>query len=541
MLGGMQDWPLRVMRILDHAAREHDIRELVSRYADGTVTRTDWAGIARDSRRLAQALERLGIKERDRVATLAMNHARHVVAWYGTMGMGAVVHTVNPRLFDDQIAYIVNHAEDRVLFYDAAFAPIVERLKPQLTTIEHFICFDPPGGGEGPSTSLGTGFEALIAAEDGDYAWVEGDERDPAMLCYTSGTTGNPKGVLYEHRSTLLHAFAEVSRDVFDLSARSVVLPVVPMFHAAAWGLPFSTAMVGGKMVFSADYNPEVMCDLMHAEGVTHTAGVPTVWLAMINFAEASGRDFGKLSTVHIGGSAAPRSMIKYFSDRGIRVGHAWGMTEMSPLGTCGARPAGWDEMGEEEQLDYLCRQGRVPFGVELRTVDDDGNVLPRDGKTSGRLQTRGPWIVEQYFQDENGPVTDEEGWFDTGDVAILHPDGVLQITDRSKDVIKSGGEWISSIDLENAAIGCPGVAEAAAVGVRHPKWDERPLLLVVRKEGSDVTAEAILGHLSAHVAKWWLPDEILFVDSLPHTATGKLLKTALREQYRDYKLASAA
>lgn len=532
MLGGMQDWPLRIMRILDHAAREHGTRELVSRWADGSTTRTDWAGIKRDSRKLALALERLGMKRGDRVATLGMNHSRHVVAWYGTIGMGGVIHTINPRLFEDQLAYIANHAEDRVLFYDSAFAPIVERMKPQWTTIEHYVCFDP---------AEGNGFEELIAPESGDYDWVEGDEREPAMLCYTSGTTGNPKGVLYEHRSTILHAMMEISTDVFDLSARSVVLPVVPMFHAAAWGLPFSTAMAGGKMVFSADYTPNVMCDLMHAEGVTHTAGVPTVWLAMINYAEASGRDFGALSTVHIGGSAAPRAMIKYFSDRSIRVGHAWGMTEMSPLGTCGAPSADWDALSEDERIDRLCKQGRVPFGVELRTVGEEGNVLPRDGKSSGRLQTRGAWIVNQYFQDENGPVADSEGWFDTGDVAILHPDGVLQITDRSKDVIKSGGEWISSIELENAAVGCPGVAEAAAVGVYHPKWDERPLLLVVRKEGSDVTPEAILDHLSAHVAKWWLPDEILFVESLPHTATGKLLKIAIREQYKDYKLASAA
>jgi acyl-CoA synthetase (AMP-forming)/AMP-acid ligase II len=531
MLGGMQDWPLRIPRILDHAAREHGARELVSLWADHSISRTDWAGIARDSRRLAQALERLGIRPRDRVATLAMNHSRHVVAWYGTIGMGGIVHTINPRLFDDQLVYIANHAEDRILFYDAAFAPIVERLKPEWKTIEHYVRFDGPDGE----------FEPLIAAEDGDYAWVEGDERDPAMLCYTSGTTGNPKGVLYEHRSTVLHSMLEISTDVFNLSTRSVVLPVVPMFHAAAWGLPFATAMVGGKMVFSADYNPAVMCPYMKEEGVTHSAGVPTVWLALMNHVEASGADLGRLSTVHIGGSAAPRTMITWFRDRGIRVGHAWGMTEMSPLGTCGAPTGNWDDLSDEQQIDYMCRQGRVPFGVELRTVDDDGNVLPRDGLTSGRLQTRGPWIVRQYFQDERGPVADADGWFDTGDVAILHPDGVLQITDRSKDVIKSGGEWISSIDLENAAVGCPGVAEAAAVGVHHPKWDERPLLLVVRKPGSDVAPEQILDHLSGQVARWWLPDEIIFVDSLPHTATGKLLKTALREQYKDYRLKSAA
>jgi acyl-CoA synthetase (AMP-forming)/AMP-acid ligase II len=529
MLGGMQGWPLRIMRILDHAAREHGKRELVSLYGDGSTIRTDWSGIARDARKLAAALERLGLRNGDRIGTLAMNHSRHVAAWYGTIGMGGVIHTINPRLFEDQLVYIANHADDRVLFYDAAFAPLVERLKHRWTSIDHFVCFD---NGE---------FDALIAAESGDYAWVEGDERDPAMLCYTSGTTGNPKGVLYEHRSTVLHAMVQMSPDVFDLGARAVVLPVVPMFHAAGWALPFCTAMAGGKMVFSTDYTPQVMCDLMRAEGVTHTAGVPTVWLALCNHVDSTEADLGKLTTVHIGGSAAPRAMIEWFMDRGIRVGHAWGMTEMSPLGTVGAGGADWDELSREQRVDLLCKQGRVPFGVELRTVDDEGHLLPRDGKTSGRLQTRGPWIIRQYFQDQAGECIDDEAWFDTGDVAALHPDGVLQITDRSKDVIKSGGEWISSIDLENAAVGCPGIAEAAAVGVKHPKWDERPLLLVVKKPGCEVTPDQILGHLACHVARWWLPDEILFVDSLPHTATGKLLKTALREQYRDYRLASAA
>ncbi len=534
MIGGMQDWPLRIMRILDHAEREHGHREIVSRYAAGEVVRTDYAGIARDARRLANALERLGIGKGDRVATLGMNHGRHLVAWYGTIGMGGVIHTINPRLFDDQLAYIANHAEDRVLFYDRAFASIVERMKPQWRTIEHYVCFDPAPGETG-------GFEELIGPESSDYAWVEGDERDPAMLCYTSGTTGNPKGVLYQHRSTVLHALVEVSPDIFNLSARAVALPIVPMFHAAAWGLPFAAPMVGTKLVFSADYTPQLLCDMMKEEGVTHTAGVPTVWLAMMNHVEATGTDFGRLELVTIGGSAAPRSMISYFVERGIRVGHAWGMTEMSPIGTTGAPPARWESLSQGEQIDYMCKQGRVPFGVELRIVDDEGNVLPRDGRASGRLQARGPWVIDTYFKDENGPAAAADGWFDTGDVAVLHPDGVMQITDRSKDVIKSGGEWISSIELENAAVGCPGVAEAAAVGVYHPKWDERPLLLVVRKPDAQVTPDDILQHLSAHVAKWWLPDEIVFVDSLPHTATGKLLKTALREQYKNHKLATAA
>jgi fatty-acyl-CoA synthase len=527
----MQDWPLRIMRLLDHAEREHPRREIVSRWADGSQTRTDYAGIARDSRRLAQALERLGVRKGDRVATLAMNHARHLVAWYGTIGMGGIIHTVNPRLFEEQLVYIMNHAEDRVLFHDRLFAPLVDKLKPQLRTVEHFVCFDPAEGVDG--------FESLITAESGDYRWVEGDEREPAMLCYTSGTTGNPKGVLYEHRSTVIHAMAEVQPDVFDLSRRAVVLPIVPMFHAASWGLPFAAPISGCKIVFTADYTPEAVCDLLHDEGVTHTAAVPTVWLAMMQYSESSGRDFGKLRLVTIGGSAAPRAMIEFFQSRGIEVGHAWGMTEMSPIGTSGGRPWNWDELSFEEKIDLIAKQGRVPFGVEMRIVDDEACEQPRDGQSSGRLQVRGPWVIEQYFKEPQKAV-DSDGWFDTGDVAVIHPDGTMQITDRSKDVIKSGGEWISSIELENAAMGCAGVAEAAAVGVRHPKWDERPLLLVVPKDGADVSAQAIQEHLTRHVAKWWLPDEILFVESLPHTATGKLLKTALRDQYKDHKLPTA-
>jgi acyl-CoA synthetase (AMP-forming)/AMP-acid ligase II len=527
MLGGMQSWPLRVMRLLDHAEREHGPREIVSRWADGNTTRTDWAGVARDSRRLANALQRLGLKPGDRVATLAMNHSRHLVSWYGTIGMGGIIHTVNPRLFPEQLVYIFNHAEDRVLFYDHAFQPLIDALTPHLKTVEHYVAFDAPAGDN---------FESLIGDESDDYRWVEGDERDPCMLCYTSGTTGNPKGVLYEHRSTVIHAMAEVAPDVFDLSQRAVALPIVPMFHAAAWGLPFAAPIAGCKVVFTADYAPKTVCDVLRGEGVTHTAAVPTVWLGLMQYVEQTGSDLGELRLVTIGGSAAPRAMIEFFQKRGIEVGHAWGMTEMSPIGTTGGRPWNWDELSFEEQIDLIAKQGRAPFGVEMRVVNDEGEIQPRDGQSSGRLQVRGPWVIEQYFKEEQ-PAVDAEGWFDTGDVSVIHPDGTMQITDRAKDVIKSGGEWISSIELENAAMGCPGVVEAAAVGVHHPKWDERPLLLVVRKEGADVGAEDIQAHLVKHVAKWWLPDEILFVDSLPHTATGKLLKTALREQYKDYQL----
>ncbi|WP_414900397.1 long-chain fatty acid--CoA ligase [Sphingomonas flavalba] len=529
MLGGMQEFELRVPRIIDHAAREHGEREVVTYWADGQESRSDWAGVHRDARRLAQALERLGMTPGDRIATLAMNHGRHIVAWYGAIGMGGVIHTINPRLFDEQIVYIANHAGDRVLFYDRAFQPLVDRLKPQFTTIEHFICFDPPAGADG--------FESLIAAEDGDYRWVEGPERAPCMLCYTSGTTGNPKGVLYTHRSTLLHAMTEVSPAVFDLSPRAVTLPIVPMFHAAAWGLPFAAPMAGVKMVCSAVNDPKVLCLLMNREKVTHSAGVPTVWLAMFKHIDETGEAPQHLQLVTIGGSAAPRMMIERLMTMGIRVGHAWGMTETSPIGTCGAPSHDWDDLDFEAQVDQVVRQGRVPFGVELRVVDDDGVVQPRDGASSGRLQVRGPWVLDRYFRDETGPAIDADGWFDTGDVAVLHPNGTMQITDRSKDVIKSGGEWISSVDLENAAVDCPGVAEAAAIGVYHPKWDERPLLLVVRKPGATVTEAEIIAFLAGRVAKWWLPDEIAFVDELPHTATGKLLKTALRAEYKDYRL----
>lgn len=528
MLGGMQDFELRVPRLIDHAEREHGTREIVTYWADGRETRTDWAGIARDARRLAQALEARGIGRGDRVATLAMNHAHHLIAWYGVIGMGGVIHTINPRLFDEQLVYIANHAEDRVLFYDRAFAPLVERLKPQFRTIEHYVMFDGPE------------WDALLAPHAGDYAWVEGSERDPCMLCYTSGTTGNPKGVLYEHRSTLLHAMTEVAPSVFNLSPLAVALPIVPMFHAAAWGLPFAGALAGIKFVFSAVNDPAVLCRLMNQEKVTHSAGVPTVWLGMFQHIDATGETPAALQLVTIGGSAAPRAMIERLMGMGIRVGHAWGMTETSPIGTMGAPPHDWHDKSFDEQVDIVSKQGRVPFGVELRVVDDEGAVQPRDGRSSGRLQVRGPWVLKRYFQAEADCVAEGQ-WFDTGDVAVLHADGTMQITDRAKDVIKSGGEWISSVELENAAVGCPGVAEAAAVGVYHPKWDERPLLLVVKKPGAEVTAEQIVAHLADHVAKWWLPDEVVFVDSLPHTATGKLLKTALREQYRNYPLASAA
>ena len=532
MLGGMQDWDLRVSHLIDYAAREHGTREIVTRWSDGRIERTNWAGVAGEARRMAQAFVAMGIKPADRIATFAMNHHRHLAAWYGAIGCGGVIHTVNVRLFDEDLIYIMNHAEDRVLMYDAMFQPIIDRLKPHLKTVEHFIVFDSPE------------YEALIAAQDGNFDWVWGDERDPCMLCYTSGTTGNPKGVLYQHRSTMLHAMAEVAPTIFSLAMTSALLPIVPMFHAASWGLPFAGALAGVKFVFSTTNEAAVLHQLMLEEGITHSAGVPTVWLAMfqhLDAEQAAGRrsDLGKLQLVTIGGTAAPRMMIERLMKQGVRVSHAWGMTETSPIGTMGAPIPGWDEMNLDQQIDVVSKQGKIPFGVELRVIDKDGNVAPRDGKTEGALQIRGPWVIKRYFKAE-ADATDADQWFDTGDVSVIHPDGTMQITDRVKDVIKSGGEWISSVELENAAVGCPGVAQAAAIGVYHPKWDERPIIVAVKKPGSDSLTEGdVIDYLKERIAKWWLPDEVHFVDSMPITGTGKIQKAELRKLYKDYKLRS--
>ena len=534
MLGNMQDFPLLVTSLIDHAEREHGEREIVTRWANGQELRSNWGIVALEARKFAQMLGRLGVQRGDRVATIGMNHAHHISSLYGTAGMGGILHTINPRLHADQLVYVLNHAGDRVLLFDKMFQPIVEAIKDRLETVEHFVLFDNAPASDGYAC-----YRDLIDAEDGDYRWVDADERDPVGLCYTSGTTGNPKGVLYEHRSNVLHAITALQPAVMDLSSRSVMLPIVPMFHANAWGIPFAAAAVGAKLVCSCSNDGGVLWKLFREEKVTFSAGVPTVWLAMFADMDANGGDYGALQRVVIGGSAAPRAMIERLKKAGITVAHAWGMTETSPIGTTGARPHNWAELSFEQQVDIIAKQGRPPYGVELRIVGEDGQSLPRDGKTSGRLQIRGPWILQRYFGSEELAI-DEDNWFDTGDVSVLFPDGTMQITDRAKDVIKSGGEWISSIELENEAVGCDGVAEAAAVGVHHPKWDERPLLLVVRKPGATIGAEDILDHLQGRVAKWWLPDEIKFVDELPHTATGKILKRALRDEYADYSLATA-
>ncbi len=536
MAGMMQHWELRVSGLIDFAAREHGAQEIVSRVADGTVVRTNWAGVRNDALRMVQALRRLGLAPGDRVATLAMNHARHLVSWYGATGAGCVLHTINPRLFDDQLEFIVNHAEDRVMLYDRAFQPIIDRMKPHWPTIEHYICFD------AETAAQESAFDQCLGAEDGDATWTSGDERDPCMLCYTSGTTGDPKGVLYEHRSTMLHTLAVVAPSALNLEARSVMLPVVPMFHANSWGIPFACAATGAKLVFSQVNDPAWWVGLSNAENVTHFAGVPTIWFGLLKYLDETGEKMSGVRHGFTGGAAMPRSIVERLMREGMRVVHAWGMTETSPFGTSNYEKPGWDDLSFDEQVSLRTMQGYGIYGSEVRIVDldDPATVLPRDGTSAGALQVRGHWTVNRYLKAD-ADATDADGWFATGDVAVMHPDGAMQLTDRTKDVIKSGGEWISSVELENAAVGHPAVAEAAAIGVPHPRWDERPLLVVVCETGQAVAAEELRAFLADKVAKWWLPDAIEFVDEIPHTGTGKISKKDLRKQFADYRLPDAA
>lgn len=522
MVATMQDWDLVLTHVIDHGARENGTREVITRWADGRTTRSNYAEVRHDAKRLAQALRAMGIAKGGRVGVMAMNHAHQLSAWYGIIGAGAVIHTVNPRLFADQLAYIVTHAEDRVLFYDAAFAPLVEALKPRWPCVERFICFD---NGE---------YEALLADHDGSADWTPVDERDPALLCYTSGTTGDPKGVLYTHRSNMLHMLSGMQPAVFNYGPQSVVLAIVPLFHANGWGLAWTCPAVGVTLVMSTVNDPALLCDLMHAEGVTDIGGVPTVYSAMFQHMDATGATLPPtLKRAVIGGSAAPPAMIRRVIDLGIDPAHAWGMTETSPIGTCSPVPRGWDTMGEDERVTIKARQGHTPFGVEIRCVDLDDPLreLPRDGVTAGSLEVRGPWVVRRYFKAEADCVGEGQ-WFATGDVAVIHPDGSLQLTDRTKDLIKSGGEWISSVELENAAMGHPAVAEAAAIGVPHPKWDERPVLVVVVKRNHSLSEADLRDYLEGKVAKWWLPDAVHFVSEIPHTATGKISKLTLRQMF---------
>jgi fatty-acyl-CoA synthase len=540
MLGLMQDWPLLCHRIIDHAAIYHGGRPVISRSVEGAIHATSYADIRARALKVTQRLEKDGIKLGDRVATLAWNTWRHLESWYGILGIGAIYHTVNPRLFPDQIAWIVNHAEDRVMMTDLTFLPILEKLADRLNTIERYIVLT--DAAHMPATTLKNAlpYEEWIGEVDGDFAWRSFDENTAAGMCYTSGTTGHPKGVLYAHRSNVLHAFMASLPDSKGISSRDVVLPVVPLFHANGWSLGFSTPMTGAALVLpGAKLDGASIYELLDTYKVTFTAGVPTVWLMLLQYLEASGGKLPHLKRVVIGGSACPRAMTQAFQDKyGVEVIHAWGMTEMSPLGSlCTMKPE-YAALSGEARLDVQMKQGHPPFGVEMKITDDQGRKLPWDGKTFGRLKVRGPAVARAYYKEE-GNILDDEGFFDTGDVATMDRYGYMQITDRAKDVIKSGGEWISSIDLENLAVGHPKVAEAAVIGVRHPKWDERPLLIVVLKKGQQAGKEEILKFMQGKVAKWWLPDDVVFVDEIPHTATGKIQKTVLRERFKDYRLPS--
>jgi fatty-acyl-CoA synthase len=542
MLGLMQDWPLLCHRIIDHAAIQHAARPVISRSVEGPIHSTTYAEVRSRALKLAQRLERDGIQQGDRVATLAWNTWRHLEAWYGILGLGAIYHTVNPRLFPEQIAWIVNHAEDRVMMTDLTFLPLLESLADKLPTVERYVVLT--DAAHMPATPLRNAvpYEEWIAEADGDFTWKQFDENTAAGMCYTSGTTGNPKGVLYSHRSNVLHALMAALPDSAGISSRDVVLPVVPLFHANCWSLAFSTPMTGATMVMPGPKldGPSVY-ELMDQYKVTFTAGVPTVWMMLLDHMEKNELKLPHLKRIVIGGSASPRAMTQAFQDKyGVEVIHAWGMTEMSPLGSlCSMKPE-YAALAGEARLDIQVKQGHPPFGVEMKITDDDDKKLPWDGKTFGRLKVRGFAVARRYFKDD-ADILDDEGFFDTGDVATMDPQGYMQVTDRSKDVIKSGGEWISSIDLENLAVAHPKVAEAAVIGVSHPKWGERPLLVVVLKKDQTATKDDILGFMQGKIAKWWLPDDVAFVDEIPHTATGKIQKTALREAFKSYRLPSAA
>ena len=541
MLGLMQDWPLLLHRIIDHAAKFHGERKVITRSIEGPIVETNYAQVRARALKVAQRLAKDGIKLGDRVATLAWNTSRHLEAWYGILGIGAIYHTVNPRLFPEQIVWIVNHAEDRVLITDLTFVPLLEKIADKLPTIERYIVLT--DAAHMPATTLknAVAYEDWIAEVDGDFTWAQFDENTAAGMCYTSGTTGHPKGVLYSHRSNVLHAYMASLPDSKGIASRDVVMPVVPMFHANCWSLAFSTPMVGATMVMPGSrMDGASIYELLNTYKVSFTAAVPTVWLMLLQDLEKTGGMLPHLKRVVIGGSACPRAITKTFQDTyGVEVVHAWGMTEMSPLGSlCTMKPE-YAALTGEAQLDVKMKQGHPPFGVEMKITDDAGKELPWDGKTFGRLKVRGPAVARAYYKVDNDPVFEKDGWFDTGDVATIDRYGYMQITDRAKDVIKSGGEWISTIDLENLAVGHPKVAEAAVIGVVHPKWDERPLLVIVLKKGESATKEDILGFMQGKAAKWWMPDDVVFVDEIPHTATGKIQKITLRQQFKDYRLPS--
>ena len=540
MLGNMQDGQLLISGLIEHAEIYHTDTEIVSRTVEGPIHRYTLKDAANRSRKLANALGKLGLQQGDVVGTLAWNTFRHFELYFGVSGIGCVVNTVNPRLFPEQLIYIINHAENKYLFVDLTFVPLVESISDSLEGIKGIIVLTDKE--HMPETELKNVicYEELIADEPTEYDWPVFDENTASSLCYTSGTTGNPKGVLYSHRSTLLHTWIVSSGNVGKVSSSSVILPVVPMFHVNAWGIPYASAMFGAKLVLPGPMmDGASIFELIDQEKPDLLMGVPTVWLGLLQYLNETNQTLDSVTTALVGGSAAPRAMIQEFEEKhNVFLMHGWGMTEMSPLGTATSRTDEMDNMDIESRYDLQEKQGKAFFGVEMTIADDEGNELPKDGVAFGRLLVKGPTIVERYFKTNESSL-DENGWFDTGDVAKIHPEGSMEIVDRSKDVIKSGGEWISSIDLENAAVGHPEVAEACVIGVLHKKWDERPLLLIVKVDGKDPSKEDILAFLEDKVAKWWMPDDVIFVSELPHTATGKLLKTDLRDEYKEHLIKS--
>lgn len=544
MQGLMMHKPLTITSLIQYAAQYHGDTEIVSRSVEGPIHRYDYAACYRRVGRLAHALRRLDLRLGDRVGTLAWNGYRHLELYFAVSGIGAICHTINPRLFEPQIRYIVRHAGDRVLFVDLTFVEMLEKLAPELDTVEAYVVMTDRA--HMPETSLPNAlcYEELLEGAADSFDWPEFDETLASSLCYTSGTTGRPKGALYSHRSTVLHSFSICRGDVFSYSARDVVLPVVPMFHVNAWGIPYAAAMSGAKLVLpGADYSAPAMFELLDGERVTTSAGVPTVWFMLLEYLAKENKKLPYLERLGIGGSAVPRSMTETLQEEyGIEVTHAWGMTEISPVGTTGRLKWDPETLTREQRYEIKRKQGRAIYGVEMKIVDAEGRELPRDGEAFGELLVRGPWTIAAYYEDEEGTraAFTEDGWFRTGDVARLDPQGLMQIVDRAKDVIKSGGEWISSIELENAAIGHPDVAEAAVIGLPHPRWDERPLLIVVAADGRAPEREALMKHLAGQVPKWWLPDDIVFLDEMPHTATGKVSKVQLREQFKDHSLPTA-
>jgi fatty-acyl-CoA synthase len=539
MLGLMQNQPLMISSLIEFAQRHHADAQIVSRRVEGDIHRYTYREAADRSRQVANALDAMGLAFSDRVATLAWNGYRHFELYYGVSGSGRVVHTINPRLHPDQIAWIANHAEDRVLCFDMSFLPLVQAVHARCPTIRQYVALcDADKLPEGSGIPNLISYEAWIGGQSTRYDWPVFDENSASSMCYTSGTTGNPKAALYSHRSTTLHAYAAALPDVMSLSARDAVLPVVPMFHVNAWGIPYSACLTGAKLVFPGPaLDGKSIYELIEAEKVTYAAGVPTVWQMLLGHMKPANLTFSTLKRTVIGGSACPPAMIAAFNDDyGVEVLHAWGMTEMSPLGTLCTLKNKHDALSAEDKMKIRLKQGRAIFGVDMKIVSDAGDELPWDGKTFGNLLVKGPWIVREYYKGEGGdPLVD--GWFPTGDVATIDADGYMQITDRSKDVIKSGGEWISSIDVENIAVAHPAVAMAACVGMPHPKWDERPIVAVVKKPGAEVSREELLKFYEGKTAKWQIPDDVVFVDAIPLGATGKMLKTRLREMLKDYTL----